>query len=114
MFLILFTCSFKNVSLIFKILLVLGDKAYAYDFLVFFFSVSLVPFLKNLDISMTSLGVFIRIGSGNFMKLAGLLVNLLLLAVVLVSCIFGVNLNTTHCLKVLFFLSVTSESEPNS
>jgi len=40
---------------------------------------------------MTSLGVFAGIGSGNFMKLASLLVNLLLLAVVLVSCIFGVN-----------------------
>ena len=110
MFSILFVYSFGNVSLIFKNLLVLGDKAYTYNFLVSFFSVSLIPFLKNLNISMTSLGVFAEIGGGNFMKLASLSVNLSLLAVVLVSCIFGMNLDTTCCLKVLFSLSVTSES----
>jgi len=104
MFSILFTCSFGNISLIFKILLVLGNKACVYDFLVFFFSVGLVPFLKNLDISMTFLRVFVGIGGSNFTKLVSLLVDLLLLVVVLVSCIFGVNLDATCCLKVLFSL----------
>ena len=63
---------------------------------------------------MTFLEVFIEIGGVNFMKLAGLSVNLSLLAVVLVFCIFGVNLDTTYCFKVLFSLSVTSEFQSNS
>ena len=93
MLLILFAYKFRKISLIFKILLVLDDEAYKYDFLVFLFFVGLVPFLKNLDISMTSLGVFTVIGKSNFTKLTGLLVDLLLLEVVFISCIFGVNLD---------------------
>ena len=106
---ILFASSFRKVFLIFKILLVLGDKACVYNFLVSFFSVGLVSFLKNLDISMTSLEVFAEISRGNFTNLMGLLVDLSLLEVVLVSCIFGVNLDITCCLNVLFSLLVTSE-----
>jgi len=89
MFLILFTYSFGNISLIFKISLVLDNKACVYSFLVFFFSVSLISFLKNLDIFMTSLGVFVRISGDNFIKLIGLLVDLSLLAVVLVLVFLG-------------------------
>ena len=63
---------------------------------------------------MTSLEVFTEIGGVNFMKLAGLSVNLSLLEVVLVFCIFGVNLDTTCCFKVLFSLSVTSEFQSDS
>ena len=96
--------------LIFKILLVVEDKAYAYDFLAFFFSVSWLLFLKNLDISLTSLGVFVGIGRDNLLKLVGLLVFLLFLDVVLISWIFEVNLDVTFCLKVLLFLSVTNKS----
>jgi len=106
---ILFAGSFRKVFLIFKILLVLGDKACVYNFLVSFFSVGLVSFLKNLDISMTSLEVFAEISRGNFTKLMGLLVDLSLLEVVFVSCIFGVNLDITCCLNVLFSLLVASE-----
>jgi len=40
---------------------------------------------------MTFLEVFAGIRGGNFMKLAGLSVNLSLLVGVLVSCNFGVN-----------------------
>jgi len=59
--------------LIFEILLVLRDKADAYDLLEFFFSVIWLLFLKNLDIFLTSLGVFAGIGEGNLVKLTGLL-----------------------------------------
>jgi len=52
---------------------------------MFFFSVGLVFFLKNLEISLTSLGVFTGIRGGNFAKLAGLSIILLSLVVFLVS-----------------------------
>jgi len=55
---ILFICSLEKVSLIFRVLLIFGNKAYIYDFPMFFFSVSLILFLKNLEIFLTSLGVF--------------------------------------------------------
>ena len=70
--------------MIFKISLVLDNKACVYDFLVFFFSVGLVSFLKNLDIFMISLGVFAGIGKGSLTKLIVLSVNLLLIEVALV------------------------------
>ena len=109
MFLILFTYNFRKVFLIFKISLVLDNKACVYDFLVFFFSVGLVSFLKNLDIFMISLGVFAGIGKGSLTKLIVLSVNLLLIEVALVFWIFGMNLDATHYLNVLFSLSVMSE-----
>jgi len=52
---------------------VLGDKAGTYDLLEFFFLVIWLLFLKNLDIFLTSLGVFTGIGGGNLVKLIGLL-----------------------------------------
>ena len=82
-----FAYNFGKVSLIFRILLVVEnrDEACTYDFLVSFFSASWLFFLKNLDISLTSLRVFTRIGGGNLTKLASLLVCLLFLDLVLIS-----------------------------
>jgi len=62
---------------------------------------------------MTSLGVFAGIREGNFTKLAGLLANLFLLVGVFVSCNFGVNLEVTHYLKVLFSSLEMSKSQPD-
>jgi len=55
---ILFICSLEKVSLIFRFLLIFGNEACIYDFPMLFFSVSLILFLKNLEIFLTSLGVF--------------------------------------------------------
>ena len=82
---ILFAYNLEKVSLIFRISLILGNEAWAYDFPVSFLSVSLVLFLKNLDISLISLGIFVKIREGNFVKLTGLSVDLLSLVVLLVS-----------------------------
>ena len=57
---ILFICSLEKVFLIFRVLLIFGNEACIYDFPMFFFSVSLILFLKNLEIFLTSLGVFMR------------------------------------------------------
>ena len=75
----------RKFSLIFRILLVFGNEACTYDFSISFFLVSLVFFLKILEISLISLEVFTRIGDYNFTKLTGLSIVLLLLIVFLVS-----------------------------
>ena len=82
---ILFVFCLRKFSLIFRILLVFGNKACTYDFPISFFLVSLVFFLKILEISLISLEVFTRIGDYNFTKLTGLSIVLLLLIVFLVS-----------------------------
>ena len=106
---ILFTYSLGKVFLIFRISLILDYKAWAYDFPISFLSVGLILFLKNLDISLTSLEVFMGIREDNFVKRASLLVNLSPLVVLLVLWIFRVNLDETCCLKVLLSLLVTSK-----
>ena len=107
-----FTYNFGKVSLIFRISLVIKDKdkACTYNFLVSFFTVGWLFLLKNLDISLTSLGVFVRISKDNLTKLAGLSVCLLFLDLVLISWTFRVNLNKTFYLKVWLSLSKTNES----
>ena len=75
--LILLTYNLENISKIFGISLVISTKAWAYSLLLSFFSVGLVLFLKNLEISLTFLGNFIGIGSGSFAKLTSLSVSLL-------------------------------------
>ena len=112
--LILLTYSLRKIFLIFRISLVFGNEAYTYNFPIFFFSVGLVLFLRNLEISLIFLGVFIEIRGGNFAKLTSLLVILLSLAVSLVSWIFRVNLDATCYLNDLLFLLVTSVFQPNS
>ena len=59
-FSIFFAYNFRNISLILRISLVVvdEDKIYIYDFLAFFFLTSWLFFLKNLKISLTSLGDF--------------------------------------------------------
>ena len=112
--LILFIYSLRKVFLIFRISLVFGNEAYTYDFPIFFPSVGLVLFLRNLEISLISLGVFMEIRGGSFAKLTSLSVILLYLAVSLVSWIFRVNLDATCYLNDLLFLLVTSVFQPNS
>jgi len=111
---ILFVCSLEKVSLIFRISLILDNEAWAYDFPVSFLSVGLILFLKNLNISLIFLDVFVKIRGGNFVKLTGLLVDLSPLVVLLFSWIFEVNLDATCCLKVLLSLLVISESYSDS
>ena len=106
-------CNLGKVSLIFKISLVISDKAWAYNLPMFFFSNSLVFFLKNLEISLTFLGVFMDISNRSFAKLTGLLVSLSPLVNFLVFWIFGMNLDTTYCLNVLLSLLVTRVSQSN-
>jgi len=85
MFLIFSACNFGKVSLIFKISLVIEDKAYTYNLLAFLFSVGWLLFLKNLDIFLTSLGIFTGIDGGNLTKLVGLSACLLFIDLVLLS-----------------------------
>ena len=90
---------------------------WAYDFLLFLMSFSRLGwlfFLKNLGISLTSLGVFARIGGGSLMKLAGLSAGLSFLDLFLTSWILGVNFDVTFCQKEQLSLSETSESYPES
>ena len=82
---ILFVFYLGKFSLIFRILLVFGNEACIYDFPISFFLVSLVFFLKILEISLISLEVFTRIGDYNFTKLTSLSIVLSLLIVFLVS-----------------------------
>ena len=82
---ILFVFYLGKFSLIFRILLVFGNEACIYDFPISFILVSLVFFLKILEISLISLEVFTRIGDYNFTKLTSLSIVLSLLIVFLVS-----------------------------
>ena len=73
----------------------------------YFFSIGLVLFL-------TSLGDFTGISSGSFAKLTGLSVSLLSLKNFLVFWIFGMNLDTTCYLNILFSLLVMRASYSDS
>ena len=112
--LIFLACNLGKVSLIFKFSLVIGNDAWVYDLLMSLFSNGLVSFLKNLEISLTFLGVFIGISSRSFAKLTGLSVSLLSLVDFLVFWIFSINLDATCCLNVLLSLLVTRVSQSDS
>ena len=97
---ILLVWSLGNTFLIFKISLVDGIDACAYNLTTSFFSdVLLVFFLKYLEISFTFFWVLAEIGDGSLSMLAGLSMNFLLLEGFLTSWILRVNLNETNCLK---------------
>ena len=111
--LIFLTCNLENIFLIFRILLVIGTETWVYNLLLSLFSISLVLFLKNLEISLTSLEYFAGISGGSFVKLASLSVSLLPLKGFLISWIFGMNLDTTCYLNVLLSLLVMRTSHSN-
>ena len=69
----MFANRFGKLSLIFRILLVLGDKACVYDCLGVFFTDNLLS-LKNLDFFKISLGSLVGISRDSLMKLVDLLI----------------------------------------
>jgi len=56
-------------------------------------------FLKNLEISLTSLGDLVEIRRGSFLMLAGTILFLLALLLLMIGFTLRVNFDMTFCLK---------------
>ena len=67
-------------------------------------------FLKNFEISLTSLGDLARMRGGSLLMLMGFSVFSLSLLLVLTRLSFGMNFDETFCLKELLFLSAIRKS----
>jgi len=89
------------------------DNACTYDFLVFLFLFVRLFFLKNFEISLTSLGNLAEMGGGSLSILTGFSIFSLSLLLVLTGLSFEVNFDKTFCLKELLFLSKTKKIENN-
>ena len=113
MFSILFVYRLENISLILRtslVLLINEFNAWVYNFVFPFgssivFSFDWLLFLKNLVISLTSLGIFAEIRGSSLLMLASLSLSLTLLFFrALEEVIFSVNLAATLFLKEMLLL----------
>jgi len=84
----------------------------AYNFLISFFPFVGLFFLKNFEISLTSLGNLAGMKRSSLLMLMDFSIFFLSLLLVLTGLSLGVNFDRTFCLKELLFLSVIRESHP--
>jgi len=83
-----------------------GLEACAYNLTLVLLTDACFKFLKNLEIWLTFLDNFVKIGRGSFSILAGTDLYLLVLLVLTIYFTLGVNFNATFYLKVAELLSV--------